>query len=56
MRISVFADLALYLAVGGLASVELSCSLSLSCFKHVWHRFLGCLSLLCVELFTLSFS
>ena len=47
MRISVFADLALYLAVGGLASVELSSSLSLSCFKHVWHRFLGCLSLLC---------
>ena len=30
---SVFADLALYLAVCGLASVELSCSLSLSCFK-----------------------
>ena len=28
MRISVVADLALYLAVGGLASVELSCSLS----------------------------
>ena len=28
MRISVFADLALYLAVGGLASVELSCSLT----------------------------
>ena len=44
---AVFADLALYLAVGGLASVELSCSLSLSCFQHVWHRFLGCLSLLC---------
>ena len=44
---SVFADLAPSPAVGGLASVELSCSLSLSCFKHVWHRFLGCLSLLC---------
>ena len=27
--------------------------LPLSCFRHVWHRFLGCLSL---ELFTLSFS
>ena len=30
MQISVFVDLASYLAVGGLASVELSCSLSLS--------------------------
>ena len=30
-------DLALYLAV----------CLPLSCFKHVWHRFIGCLSLLC---------
>ena len=43
MRISVFSDLALYLPVGRHAStqtrlVEPSCSLSLSCFTHVWHR------------------
>ena len=44
---SVFADLALYLAVGRLASVELSCSLSFSCFKHVRHRFFPC----CLDLF-----
>ena len=47
---SVFSDLALYLAVGGHAStqtclVEPSWSLLLSCFMHVWHRFLGCRSL-----------
>ena len=28
-----------------LGLVELSCSLSLSCFQHVWLRFFGCLSL-----------
>ena len=43
---SVFSDLAFYLVVGGHAStqtclVEPSCSRSLSCFKHVWYRFLG---------------
>ena len=61
MRISVFSDLALYLAVGGHAStqtclVEPSCSLSLSCFMHVWHRFLGCRSLepSCLLFFSLS--
>ena len=42
-------DLALRLTVGGHAStgtclVEPSCSRSLSCFTHVWHRFLGCRS------------
>ena len=46
LNAAVFADLALYLAVGGLclggASLVL---LQLSCFKHVWHRFIGCLSL-----------
>ena len=52
MRISVFSDLALHLAVGGRASTQTrlvgpSCYLTLWCFKHVWHRFLGCLSLLC---------
>ena len=51
---SVFSDLAWCLAVGGHAStqtcpVEPSCSLSLSCFKHVWHRFLGCLPILTVS-------
>ena len=47
LNAAVFVDLALYLAVGGLCLglVELTCSVSLSCFKHVWHRFFGCLSL-----------
>ena len=46
MRI-VFTDLTLCLAVDGIVSVELSCSLSFSCVKHIWHRFLGCPVLLC---------
>ena len=47
LNAAVLVDLALYLAVGGLCLglVELSCSLSLSCFQHVWPRFFGCLSL-----------
>ena len=50
MWISVFSDLALYLAVGGRAlSSDMSGGAFLlffiSCFKHVWHRFLDCLSL-----------
>ena len=47
LNAAVLVDLALYLAVGGLCLglLELSCSLSLSCFKHVRHRFFGCLSL-----------
>ena len=31
----------------GLPRWRLLTLLPLSCFKHVWHRFLGCLSLLC---------
>ena len=47
---SVFVDLALYLAVGGLClGGAFLAFLPFSCFKHVWHRFLGCLSLLCGE-------
>ena len=53
LNAAVLADLAWYLAVGGSASVESFALLTFSCFKHVWHRFLGCLSL---ELLTLSFS
>ena len=53
LNAAVFADLAWYLAVGGSASVESFALLPFSCFKHVWHRFVGCLSL---ELITLSSS
>ena len=47
LNAAVFADLALYLAVGGLARWSFLSLLPLSCFTHIWHRFLGCLSLLC---------
>ena len=50
LNAAVFADLALYLAVGGLClgRVELSCPPTpSSCFKHFWHRFFGCQTLLC---------
>ena len=53
LNAAVFVDLAMYLAVCGSASVESFALLPFSCFRHVWHRFIGCLLL---ELFTLSFS
>ena len=56
LNAAVFADLAWYLAVGGSASVESFTLLQISCFKHVWHRFLGCLSVGAVHALFLSSS
>ena len=52
MRLSLLTWLCTSLSAG-LPRWSFIALLPLSCFRHVWHRFLGCQSL---ELFTLSFS